>query len=399
MLSSQLLLCHQATTQLGVDCLHSTGLSSKAIGNWLILTRIFKNSAAVRRNCSSGTVGSANRSLVSASMTSPELDDTLSQLRSFVPELTKNQHKGQSGRVGVFGGCREYTGAPYFASISALKMGADLSHVFCTEGAATVIKSYSPELIVHPLLQESFGRKIDEEARAALLQEAHDEIQRWMRSFKSIVIGPGLGRDPLLLPNIVTVIKEARSKSLPMVIDGDGLHVVTNEPDIIQGYAQVVLTPNFNEYKRLANKILGDGIEEGIEQDLHGQVRLLAKRLGVTVMKKGPSDIISDGTTVVESNFFGSPRRCGGQGDVLAGCTAVFMSWAQQSLDQESSDKGPGAVEERISRNPALLGALAASILVRKASSKAFAKHRRGMVTTDLIEELAGSMDELFPIP
>lgn len=58
----------------------------------------------------------------------------------------------------------------------------------------------------------------------------------------------------------------------------DGLHVVTNEPDIIQGYAQVVLTPNFNEYKRLANKILGDGIEEGIEQDLHGQVRLLAKR-------------------------------------------------------------------------------------------------------------------------
>lgn len=98
--------------------------------------------------------------------------------------------------------------------------------MFCTEGAATVIKSYSPELIVHPLLQESFGRhvtscsnlefvearvgdlftkrievcrKIDEEARAALLQEAHDEIQRWMRSFKSIVIGPGLGRDPLLL--------------------------------------------------------------------------------------------------------------------------------------------------------------------------------------------------------
>ena len=30
--------------------------------------------------------------------------------------------------------------------------GADLSHVFCPEDAATVIKSYSPELIVHPLL-------------------------------------------------------------------------------------------------------------------------------------------------------------------------------------------------------------------------------------------------------
>lgn len=30
--------------------------------------------------------------------------------------------------------------------------GADLSHVFCTSDAAVVIKSYSPELIVHPLL-------------------------------------------------------------------------------------------------------------------------------------------------------------------------------------------------------------------------------------------------------
>ena len=37
----------------------------------------------------------------------------------------------------------------------ASQIGADLSHVFCTEGAATVIKSYSPELIVHPYLPDS----------------------------------------------------------------------------------------------------------------------------------------------------------------------------------------------------------------------------------------------------
>lgn len=28
----------------------------------------------------------------------------------------------QSGKVAVIGGCREYTGAPYFAAISALKI-------------------------------------------------------------------------------------------------------------------------------------------------------------------------------------------------------------------------------------------------------------------------------------
>jgi ATP-dependent NAD(P)H-hydrate dehydratase len=34
--------------------------------------------------------------------------------------------------------------------------GADLAHIFCTAGAATVIKSYSPEIIVHPVLHESY---------------------------------------------------------------------------------------------------------------------------------------------------------------------------------------------------------------------------------------------------
>eukprot|EP00246_Nothoceros_aenigmaticus_P016227 TRINITY_DN7221_c0_g2_i1.p1 TRINITY_DN7221_c0_g2~~TRINITY_DN7221_c0_g2_i1.p1 ORF type:complete len:381 (-),score=51.12 TRINITY_DN7221_c0_g2_i1:1230-2222(-) len=329
-------------------------------------------------------------------MASLELD-VLPPLRSIVPQLTNEQHKGQSGRVAVFGGCKEYTGAPYFASISALKMGADLSHVFCTEGAAPVIKSYSPELIVHPILQESFGRKIDDEARAVLLQQCQEEIRKWMPSFKSIIIGPGLGRDPLLLPNIASVIKEARSKKLPMVIDGDGLFIVTNEPEIVQGYPQVVLTPNFNEYKRLVSKVLGNDVDGGIVKDLPEQVRLLAKCMGVTIMKKGPSDIISDGITVVESDYFGSPRRCGGQGDVLSGCTGVFMTWAQQCLERGDSPK-LADLKERISGNPTVLGALSASILVRKAAAKAFAKHKRGMVTTDLIEELAASMDELFPL-
>lgn len=40
------------------------------------------------------------------------------------------------------------------------QIGADLSHVFCAEGAATVIKVYSPELIVHPYLPDSGGGQV-----------------------------------------------------------------------------------------------------------------------------------------------------------------------------------------------------------------------------------------------
>ena len=76
----------------------------------------------------------------------------LQKVKSIVPRLTQQLHKGECGRIAVFGGCVLYTGAPYFAAIAALKAGADLVHVFCEKGAGTVIKSYSPELIVHPVL-------------------------------------------------------------------------------------------------------------------------------------------------------------------------------------------------------------------------------------------------------
>lgn len=40
-----------------------------------------------------------------------------------VPELTDKMHKGQAGRIGIVGGSLEYTGAAYYAGISALKVG------------------------------------------------------------------------------------------------------------------------------------------------------------------------------------------------------------------------------------------------------------------------------------
>lgn len=75
---------------------------------------------------------------------------------------TGENYKGQHGKVGVVGGCREYTGAPYFAAQSALRVGADLSWVFCTQSAGPTVKSYSPELIVLPVLLEKdvFGKEV-----------------------------------------------------------------------------------------------------------------------------------------------------------------------------------------------------------------------------------------------
>lgn len=98
-------------------------------------------------------------------------------MKTLLPKLDQSMHKGQNGKVGVIGGSKDYTGAPYYAGVSSLKAGADISHIFCSEEAATPIKSYSPEFIVHPCLNDT------------------EELLKWLDACTSVVIGPGLGRD------------------------------------------------------------------------------------------------------------------------------------------------------------------------------------------------------------
>ena len=72
-----------------------------------------------------------------------EIDLNQDILKVF-PKMTTDSKKGDNGCIGVIGGSFEYTGAPFYVAMSALKMGADLAHVFCSKSAALPIKSYSP---------------------------------------------------------------------------------------------------------------------------------------------------------------------------------------------------------------------------------------------------------------
>ncbi|XP_010255910.1 PREDICTED: ATP-dependent (S)-NAD(P)H-hydrate dehydratase isoform X2 [Nelumbo nucifera] len=313
--------------------------------------------------------------------------DGQSILRAIVPTFDPFRYKGQAGKVAVIGGCREYTGAPYFAAISALKIGADLSHVFCTKDAAGVIKSYSPELIVHPVLEESYNIRDDE--KSIISSKVLADVAKWMERFDCLVVGPGLGRDPFLLDCVSEIMKHARQLNIPIVVDGDGLFLVTNNLDLVSGYPLAVLTPNVNEYKRLVEKVLDCEIND---QDAPEQLLSLARRVGgITILRKGKCDIISDGETVHVVSVFGSPRRCGGQGDILSGSVAIFSSWArQQNLATGDNLRGSPS-------NPMVVGSIAASTLLRKAASTAFGKKKRATLTTDIIECLGISLEEICP--
>ncbi|XP_039120384.1 ATP-dependent (S)-NAD(P)H-hydrate dehydratase [Dioscorea cayenensis subsp. rotundata] len=352
------------------------------------------SSAVLRRQlflirCLGGGVGQSHkkiRRVNCSSMVAMEADAE-HVIRKITPLLDPIRHKGQAGKVAIIGGCREYTGAPYFAAISALKIGADLSHVFCTKDAAAVIKSYSPELIVHPVLEESYNIRDDE--KESVSAKVLAEVVKWMERFDCLVVGPGLGRDPFLLDCVSSILRHARQSNVPMVIDGDGLFLVTNNLDLVSGYSLAVLTPNVNEYKRLIEKVLNCEVDN---EDASLQLLSLARSIGgVTILRKGKSDLISDGEIVKSVSIFGSPRRCGGQGDILSGSVAVFSSWARLHVSsmKESADCN--------SQNPMVLGSVAGSALLRKAASLAFVNNKRATLTTDIIECLGASLESISP--
>ncbi|KAM6955566.1 ATP-dependent (S)-NAD(P)H-hydrate dehydratase [Lycodopsis pacificus] len=296
-------------------------------------------------------------------------DDILSLVKNIVPPLTSKKHKGQDGRIGIIGGCQDYTGAPYFAAISALKVGADLAHVFCTKDAATVIKSYSPELIVHPVLDSP---------------NAVEEIEKWLPRLHGLVVGPGLGREDALLKTAKEVIEKSKARDIPIVIDADGLWLVTQQPSVIQGYPKGILTPNFMEFTRLYEALHHEPMD--ISDHQRSVMQLSVAMGNLTVVLKGEHDLITDGSKVISCSIAGSGRRCGGQGDLLSGAMGVLAHWAHAA----------SAAGMSRSVNPSVVAAFGACSLTRQCNSQAFQRHGRSTTTSDMIQEIGSAFKKLF---
>lgn len=70
---------------------------------------------------------------------------------------------------------------------------------------------------------------------SAHVSEAVAEVEGWFNRLDCLVVGPGLGRDPLLLDIARAVILRARAAKMPLVLDGDGLFLVAREPELVAG--------------------------------------------------------------------------------------------------------------------------------------------------------------------
>lgn len=148
-----------------------------------------------------------------------------------------------------------------------------------------------------------------------------------------LVVGPGLGRDPLMHKTLAKVLAAARERKMPVVMDADALGLVQTNPELVIGWKEVVLTPNVVEFGRLqkALKMKDSDVEQESET---AKVEALSRALGgVAILQKGPRDFISNGDETLVVDLQGGLKRSGGQGDTLTGSIATFLAWRNAYLE------------------------------------------------------------------
>jgi len=216
-------------------------------------------------------------------------------------------HKGTVGRLLVIGGSNVFSGAPALAAMAALRAGVDVVSVAAPEKTATVISSMSPALITIKLK----GKHLNSGNLSAL--------KEYLESATAVVLGPGLGLHSETKETVKEVIEQLEQTGKPLLLDADGLKAFAEFKRKVD--LPMVLTPHAREYEILTGNKLPNDLEERAEK-----VQKSARKLGATILLKGPTDLISNGTEV-KLNFTGNPgMTVGGTGDVLSGVVGGLLA-------------------------------------------------------------------------
>lgn len=268
--------------------------------------------------------------------------------KKMLPARRASSKKGDNGTVLVAGGSRFYHGAPVLASMAALRSGTDLVYTAVPRSIVTEVRSFSPALIVLPLPDDKLT--VGSANRlAAMLPKKPDATAIGMGM---TIAGP---------ESIISLARKLKEQGTKILLDASAL-LPEVLPEISNSGA--IVTPHAGEYKRLFGEDAGRTEKERI-----ANVQAVAKKHSITILLKGPVDVVSDGKKTGVNRTHNCAMTVGGTGDVLAGITAGLMC-----------------------KVPAFEAALLAAYFNGLAGNLAFKRVGLHMASTDLLEDLPAAM-------
>lgn len=223
-------------------------------------------------------------------------------IKENIPRRDVFSHKGNFGRCLIFAGAIGFSGAAYICTESVVRSGGGLTTLCCDENIQNILSSKLTE---------------------AMTINYKNDYEEFIEKSDVIAIGPGMGINDKVKSILENLI---RNYDKTLVIDADGLNVLSNNVEILkEANSKVVITPHLGEMARLTGLSI-----DYIKNNRVNVALNFARSNNIIVLLKGYNTIITDGVTTYINPTGNSSMASGGMGDCLTG---IITSLIGQKLD------------------------------------------------------------------
>jgi hydroxyethylthiazole kinase-like uncharacterized protein yjeF len=231
-------------------------------------------------------------------------------VRSRIPPIRFDAHKGMKKHLAVIGGGKGMPGSVVLASRAALRSGIGLVRVLVAP------ENVSPVLAAVPSALISEWPSSENQISA--------EISKWA---DAVVIGPGLGKSKDTRALVERIL---RNSKIPALLDADALNVFEGDAKSLAALLEgrsALITPHVAEFARLAGidvqLVIANRFDIGLD---------LARELGATVLLKGsPTVIFGPGGERYAIARGTAALGTGGSGDLLDGIAGTMLAQTQSA--------------------------------------------------------------------
>ncbi len=245
------------------------------------------------------------------------------QIKKLLQKRPENSHKGTFGHVLNVAGSEFYTGAAYFSSVSALKVGCGLVTLASASSVLRAVSALCPDIIFAPA-----------------------EKLKNIENFQAVSIGCGLSQAKDAVKIFKKVINLSKNSEIPVIIDADGLNILSRHCETkCVGSELIMRTKQSCSYLKLPQNLiltphpkeLAGLIDTKVEEIL-SEPELWAKKCCekfncTTVLKLHKTIVVDTCGNFYVNNTGNSALAHGGSGDVLTGMIAGFIAQSMNIFD------------------------------------------------------------------
>ncbi|MFN6964329.1 MAG: NAD(P)H-hydrate dehydratase [Pyrinomonadaceae bacterium] len=229
-------------------------------------------------------------------------------------EFSYDSYKNRRGHALIVAGSADYAGAAVLCGNAAIRTGVGLVTVATPRSSANMIGSrVTPEVMV---------RGVPETDSGSVAVEAVEALDGFLDKIDVIAIGSGLSSgDESTRRFVQTMVRE---RTRPIILDADGLNVLTAEDLTPSGEHPLIITPHAGEFL----KLLGTE-DKSVLDDRVGAAREFAQLHKLILVLKGTRNLVAapDGRVVVNPTGNAGLGKAG-NGDTLTGIIAGFAGQA-----------------------------------------------------------------------